>query len=154
MASLDLLEDCTFEQLNEMYGEGKAPDPEDLDGDFRGGVPAVASDSLLGTLSRPTSMLSSFNLLPWSGKSFRSSQGGGHNRILDRLSVAPFEVRKGLSKYDGDDCLVLDYGVEGNPFVLDFLRDEVREVDSGVLLGQMYFNPTSSLVLYFALERN
>lgn len=154
MASLDLLEDCTFDQLNEMYGDGEVPDPDRLDGDFRGSVPAVSSDSLLGTLSRPTSILSGFGLLPWSGKSFRASEGTGHNRLLDRLSVAPFEVDQGVSWYDDRECLVLDYGIEGNPFVLGVIRDEVREVDSGVLLGQMYLEPTSSLVLYFALEQN
>jgi hypothetical protein len=49
---------------------------------------------------------------------------------------------------------VLDYSIEGNPFVFDFIRDEVRALDDGVLLGQMYFTPTSELVLYFSLERS
>jgi hypothetical protein len=154
MASQDLLEDCTFEQLNEMYREGEKPDREDLDGDFEGGVPAVSSESLLGMLSKPTSLLSSFGVLPWSGKSFSSDEESGRNRILDRLDVAPFEVREGRSNLDGESCLVLDYSIEGNPFVFDFIRDEVRAIDDGVLLGQMYFTPTSELVLYFSLERS
>ncbi len=154
MASLNLLKSCSFEQLNELYSEGEKPNPKILDGDYKGGVPAVSSESLLGTLSKPTSLLSSFGILPWSGKSFSASEGSGRNRILDRLDVAPFEVKDGRSLYDGGSCLILDYSIDENSFVFDYIRDEVRSIDDGVLLGQMYFTPTSELVLYFSLERS
>lgn len=153
MASLDLLENCSFEQLNELYAEGEKPASDVLDGDFTGGVPAVSSESILGILSKPTSLLSNFGILPWSGKSFSASEKTGHNRILDRLDVASFEVKEGRSLYDGSSCLVLDYSIDENPFIFDYIRDEVREIDDGVLLGQMYFTPRSELVLYFSLER-
>jgi hypothetical protein len=116
-------------------------------------VPAVSSESLLGILSKPTSLLSNFGILPWSGKSFSARDGRGHNRILDRLDVGSFEVREGQSLHDGGSCMVLDYAIDENSFVFNYVRDEVRSIDDGVLLGQMYFTANSELVLYFSLER-
>lgn len=155
MATLKSLHRYTLDELNELYADGERPDPSDIDGNFSGGVPAVSSENLLGKLSLPTYFLSKLGLLPWSGKSFFANDRRGHNRLLlNRFSVAPFEYRPGSSAHDGEDCLVLDYGIDENPFVLDFIRDEVRRIQDGLVLGQMYFKPTASLVLYFALQRS
>ncbi|MFB6344779.1 MAG: hypothetical protein ABEK50_03275 [bacterium] len=155
MATLRSLHDYSLAELHELYRQGERPDPSELDGDFEGGVPAVSSESLLGKLSLPTYFLSKLNLLPWSGKSFSADTQRGHNRLLfSKFSLAPFEFRTDASREDGETCLVLDYGIEENSFLLNVIRDEVRQVKDDLILGQMYFKPTSSLVLYFALENN
>lgn len=155
METLRSLHDHTVEELNELYASGDRPDPDQLDGDFSGGVPAVSSENWLGTLSTPTYLLSKFGLLPWSGKSFSSEKRQGDNRLLfNQVSTAPFEFVQGTSKHDGDECLVLDYDIDQNPFLLKYIHDEVRRIEDHLVLGQMYFKPTSSLILYFALERS
>lgn len=148
------LHEYSDSELGDLYRESDPPDPGSLDGHFFGNVPAVGSDSLLGTLNRPVSFLSGLGVLPWRGKSFSSDEGTGDNRLLlRRFKTAPFEFREATSVFDGDSCLVLDYSLEENSFLFNYIRDEVRKISENVLLGQMYFKPTSSLVLYFALEK-
>lgn len=155
METLKSLHDYTMDELNELYEKGERPDPDELDGHYSGGVPAVSSENILGTLSRPTYLLSKLGLLPWSGKTFSGEQRRGDNRLLlNQISVAPFEFLQGTSKHDGDECLILDYDLDENSFLMKYFRDEVRRVEDHLVLGQMYFKPTSNLVLYFALEQS
>jgi hypothetical protein len=151
---LESLFDKSIDELHDLYRGGTEPEPSDLDADYRGSVPGVVSESVLGKLSWPTAVLSRWGLLPWRGKRFSREEGRGSNQVLfQNLSVAPFEFLSAESLFDGDPCLLLNYGISQNPFILNYLRDEVRRIDDGILLGQMYFKPTSSLALYFALER-
>lgn len=155
MFSIDSLFEKSSDELSRLYGKGSVPDSREMGERYRGTVPGVESRTFLGRLSKPISLLSNVGLLPWLGKSFSTSDGRGNNRVLmNRFQVAPFEFYRDTSLFDDEPSLVLDYGIDENPFPLGLIRDEVREIADDLLLGQIYLKPTSSLVLYFALERD
>lgn len=88
-------------------------------------------------------------LLVWQGKVFYRDQGF----LLNRMSPFDLKLVK-ASVYSEDSWLA-----EGNSIILDYsktsfvaqaIRDEIREVATGLYLGQAYWDKTR--VLCFSLE--
>lgn len=71
--------------------------------------------------------------LVWQGKVFRD--GTMTNRVFGFGKAIPADVYEGESLIDGRPSLILDYS--GSKLWPD-VRDEVREVEPGLLLGVMY----------------
>lgn len=77
----------------------------------------------------------------WTGKGFltpfdRDRQGAGSNLFANRIAPLrlQFRTKIGTADHDGQPCLTLEY----RPGSLYFgLVDHVRELDDGLLLGQM-----------------
>ncbi len=96
---------------------------------------------------------------PWRGKSFHPKgelAGEGINRVLsDRLRLFRFETFIGPSKAGAFDALQLDYDLPTNPPIIRSIKDEIRELEPGVWLGQAYLQTRKRTVLwlYFALAR-
>lgn len=148
------MHEYSLDSLNNLYKSGECPKPSELYGDYAGTVPAVETNNILGKLSWPTYMLSKLGVIPWEGKSFAPNKKEGHNRLLfDRFTTAQFSTKIDQSWLDHNDCLLLDYNINKNPAILSVIRDEVRQVKNGILLGRMYFKPTKTFILYFALQR-
>ena len=115
----------------------------ELDGLFRrsaaGAVPSGRGSGVLiplpGTrVARPLGRLLG---VAWRGKEVRP--GGTELRnLVSPLAVpaVPAAIRRGPSRLDGRECLVLDYA--GRSRVAGWLRDEMREVGPGVYLGHVY----------------
>jgi hypothetical protein len=87
--------------------------------------------------------------LAWQGKVFDATQG----RLLNR--VTPFgvkaiaaEVYKGPSRFDGEDCIVLDYA--RTSLLGHGVRDEIREVAPRLYLGKAFLQGRP--VLHFVLR--
>ena len=89
------------------------------------------------------------HLIAWQGKVFDPERGELLNEIsplhLDRIRA---KVYNDASWFDTKDCIVLDYSKTS--LVAHWIRDEMREVSSGVYLGIVYWDKTR--ILNFALE--
>jgi hypothetical protein len=96
---------------------------------------------------------------PWRGKSFNPKgeiSGEGINRVIsDRFRLFRFETFIGPSKAGDFDALQLDYDLPTNPPVIRSIKDEIRELEPGLWLGQAYLKTRTRniLWLYFALAR-
>ena len=123
---------------------------------FRSGtVPAVPDGRGVGTVllgtggpvSRAVAALS--YLLLWRGKVV-DAEAGRLKNILTPLAVRAIEaeVYRAASWYDGEPCIVLDYSRRS--FVARKIRDEIREVAPGVVLGLVFWGRRH--VLDFALH--
>ncbi len=100
-------------------------------------------------LPKDNPLPSLIKLLVWRGKVFYRDQGF----LLNRMSPFDLELVK-ASVYSGDSWLA-----EGNSIILDYsktsfvaqaIRDEIREVATGLYLGQAYWD--RDRVLCFSLE--
>jgi hypothetical protein len=83
-------------------------------------------------------------------------RGEGINRVFtDRFRLFRFETFIGRSKAGDFDALQLDYDLPENPGIIRAIKDEIRELEPGLWLGQAYFHTKRSdtLVLYFGLAR-
>jgi hypothetical protein len=86
----------------------------------------------------------------WQGKVFDAQHGRANNRVLPfSFESVPAKVYKAASRFDGKECIVLDYSETS--FVARWVRDEIREVASGLYLGKVYFAGVS--MPDFILER-
>jgi len=114
------------------------------------GRPAVAS--FLRAFAGSTSF-------PWRGKSFSphgEASGEGINRVVsDRFRLFRFETSIAPSRAGDFDALQLDYDLPENPPVIRSIKDEMRELEPGLWLGQAYLHTRTRdrLWLYFALAR-
>ena len=89
------------------------------------------------------------NLFAWQGKVFDPEHGVLRNRITSfGLHAIIAKVYKGESWLDQKECIVLDYSQTS--MVAQWIRDEIREVASGVYLGKVYWS--SKRLIDFALE--
>jgi hypothetical protein len=99
----------------------------------------------------------SSGLFVWRGKSFRpgaADEGEGINRVIDdRLRLFRFETFIGPSRAGSFDALQLDYDLPSNPFFIRAIKDELRELQPGLWLGQAWLvaRGRETLVLYFGL---
>jgi hypothetical protein len=77
-------------------------------------------------------------LMVWQGKVFDAQHGRANNRVLPfSFESVPAKVYKAASRFDGKECIVLDYSETS--FVARWVRDEIREVAPGLYLGKVYF---------------
>jgi hypothetical protein len=139
--SLDDLARLGPDELMSLYREARTPRLEDLDGKLHGRMLAVprlqkpAVKRALETFSRS-------HLFPWQGKTFMhetSEHGHGINRLLgERVAWFRFETSIGPSHAGDFDAVHLDYGHDHNPPLVRKVKDEVREVATGLWLGLAY----------------
>lgn len=140
--------------LAELYERGTVPPMSALDGDLRGRMLHVARPSWLRTLGGAWADRDSF---PWRGKSFShwsETTGEGMNRVVsNRVLLFRFRTSVAPSRHDGAPCVNLDYDLPGNPFFIRAIEDELREIESGLFLGQAYLRVglKKHFVLWFGL---
>ncbi len=165
LRKLDALLDLAPHELGRMYEEARAPRLGDVRGDLRGRMLAW---SILDNHPRIAAGLRAFagaKTFPWRGKSFKpftEENGEGINRVFsDRFRLFRFETFIGPSRAGDFDALQLNYDLSGNPPVIRSIKDEMRELEPGLWLGQAYLRtrsrlrpePADVLWLHFALAR-
>jgi hypothetical protein len=159
-SSLDDLAAMTSDELLNQYRSGSTPSVRDLDGDMKGRMLAVPGAGAL--VGRGLRAFARWRLFPWRGKTFkllRPDRGEGINRIFSDAKPRRwyrFETNIGPSRAGSFDALQLDYDNPGNPFFIRAVKDEVRQVNDGLFLGQAYLvsRNRTRLVVYFGLSRN
>jgi hypothetical protein len=158
VVALDRLLDLPVSELEPMYQNAKVPRLLDVGGDLRGRMlawPVLDGQPGISAGLRAFAGIKSF---PWRGKSFTpdDQRGEGINRVFsDRLRLFRFETFIGKSRAGDFDALQLDYDLPENPFFIRMIKDEIREVEPGLWLGQAWLRTKKSetLVLYFGLAR-
>jgi len=89
------------------------------------------------------------NHFAWQGKIFDPAKGVLRNKILPfGLSAIIAKVYKAPSWMDNKECIVLDYSETS--LLAHWIRDEIREIESGVYLGKVYWS--KKRLIDFALE--
>lgn len=89
------------------------------------------------------------HLLFWKGKVFDPEQGELRNEVLPvGLRAIAAKVYRAPSWLDGKECVVLDYSETS--LVAHWIRDEIREVASGLYLGVVFWDRQK--ILNFALD--
>ncbi len=157
LRKLDGLVERSCPELERLYVEARAPRIGQVAGDLRGRMLAWPSlESRPGVAGAIRSFAGSRGF-PWRGKTFspRSEVGGeGINRVFsDRFRLFRFETFIAHSRAGDFDALQLDYDLRGNPPVIRSIKDEIRELEPGLWLGQAWIKTKKreSLWLYFAL---
>ena len=96
-----------------------------------------------------TEIAEAINLFAWQGKTFDSAHGVLRNRISAfGLNAIVAEVYKGPSWLDQKECIVIDYSKTST--VAHWIRDEIREIEPGTYLGEVYWE--KKRLLHFALQ--
>jgi hypothetical protein len=156
---LDGLLDLPCADLARLYVDARAPRIGQVEGDLRGRMLAWPSlDSRPGIQGAIRAFAGSA-AFPWRGKSFHprtEDRGDGINRVLsDRFRLFRFETFIAPSRAGDFDALQLDYDLPGNPPVIRSIKDEIRELEPGLWLGQAWLKTKKReiLWLYFALAR-
>jgi hypothetical protein len=144
-------------ELLELYRSARVPVLEDVHGDLRGRMLAI--QGLPEPFAGAPRALASASWFPWRGKSFSPHgpvSGEGINRVVsERLRLFRFETSIGRSRAGDFDAVQLDYDLPENPFFIRPIKDEIREIDAGLWLGQAWLqlDQKAHLVLYFGLTR-
>lgn len=153
--SLDDLSSLTAIELAQLYASGKPPQLGVLAGPARGRLLSVPFLSQLpfigGFATAAVRMLGAARFMPWRGKTFstpsESHKTSGRNRILD-FEALPFDAHVEKSALDHEQTLVIKYARPENPWPLNVVVDELREVGRGVYLGPAYVRgPNGPVVL-------
>jgi hypothetical protein len=155
---LDDLSRLGVGELTRMYREARAPSSLEA----LSGAPASRMLTVIGPLGRGparalVARLAAHALFPWRGKRFEASaphHGQGINRVLGLGEKFRFQLRYDDSVLDGGRCVLLDYDLPENPWVIRQIRDELREVRPGLFLGPALLRTRTEpkLVLYFAVD--
>jgi hypothetical protein len=156
-SSLGALLELDVPALEALYAQARVPQIAEVRGDLRGRL--LATTVLHGSVAKAVRAFAGSGSFPWRGKSFTPRdvrRGDGINRvILDRWRLYRFETFIGRSRAGNFDALQLDYDNRDNPFFIRPIKDEMRELSSGLWLGQAYLElrGKANLVLYFGLGR-
>lgn len=157
LRKLDALLDLSCPELEKLYVGARVPRMGQVSGDLRGRMLAWPSlESRPGVAGVIRSFAGSKGF-PWRGKTFspRNEIGGeGINRVFtDRFRLFRFETFIAPSRAGDFDALQLDYDLRGNPPVIRSIKDEIRELEPGLWLGQAWLKTKKReiLWLYFAL---
>ncbi len=157
------LEDLTHmdgDALEALYRKGLVPDSLSvLDGTPPGRMLAIVGGAGRGVLGAAVRTLAAAKAFPWAGKAFYSSDdatGSGINRVRGLGDKYPFQTRFEPSAIDGEPCILLDYSSPENPFFIRAIRDELREVASGLFLGPAMLDKKSgaTTLLWFAVDKS
>jgi hypothetical protein len=74
----------------------------------------------------------------WQGKVFDVPRARVNNIILPfGLELVQAKITKGASRFDGKECIILDYSTTS--LAARWVRDEIREIEPAVYLGKFYF---------------
>ena len=142
-------------ELDLLYRDARVPRLEDVRGDLRGRM--LATTVLGGRAANAVRAFASSSVFPWRGKSFTpfdAMRGEGINRVVsDRWRLYRFETSLGRSRAGDFDAVQLDYDLRENPFFIRPIKDEIRELATGLWLGQAWLavGDAPKLVLYFGL---
>jgi hypothetical protein len=142
--------------LAEIYATATTPKLRDLDGTPRGRMLAFAGPLGKGRAFEGLRRFAAARYFPWDGKSFHSKNdvaGKGINRVRGAGDWFRFETSIGPSAMDGKPCLILDYDVSPNPWVIRQIHDELRQVSPRLFLGPAMWKTKThpKLVLFFAI---
>ena len=131
----------TQPQLDELFSASPTGDIPDGEGK---GTAIIAA----GTGVTPE-IAAFINHFAWQGKIFDAKAGLLKNKILP-FGVAAIVARvyKGESWFDRKECIVLDYSETS--LVAGWIRDEIRMVQPGLYLGQVFGGRTR--LFHFALQ--
>ncbi|MCC6624796.1 MAG: hypothetical protein IT385_26335 [Deltaproteobacteria bacterium] len=143
--------------LSSLYNDAAVPRVPDLSGDLRGRM--LAWQGVTGLPARALRALAGSAAFPWRGKSFAHEgpdAGHGKNRVVsDRVRLFRFTTCVGPSRAGDFDAVQLDYDHRDNPRLIRAVKDEVRELRSGLWLGQAWWQWSAAsrprLVLWFGL---
>lgn len=129
-------------QLDELFrnrAAGEIPDGR-FDGAF-----IIAPDTFLTAGAAEL-----IRLLAWRGKVFDARNARVTNLVLPfGLEAVSARVYKAVSRFDGDECIVLDYA--DTSIIAHWVRDEIRAIAPDVYLGKTYF--AGMRMADFVLER-
>jgi hypothetical protein len=159
LQALDALLDRSSGELERLYVDARAPRIGDVEGDLRGRMLAWPSLERRPGVAGAIRAFAGSRAFPWRGKSFHPKSelaGDGINRVIsDRLRLFRFDTHIARSRAGDFDALQLDYDLAGNPPVIRSIKDEIRELEPGLWLGQAYLRTSTRhiLWLYFALAR-
>lgn len=136
------LKRTSYDDLNRLFREGKAPSFEEVEGETASGM--LAWSPKAPWWGKPLAMICFDNPLSrWTGKMFitpfsEEKTGEGVNLFRNRIKPRrfPFLTRIEKSLSDQNPCLAVNY----NRFPGKTLstRDELRKIEEGVFLGQAY----------------
>jgi hypothetical protein len=157
LRKLDALLDLSCPALEKLYREARAPRIGQVAGDLRGRMLAWPSLEARPGMAGALRAFAGARSFPWRGKTFSPRgevSGEGINRVVsDRFRLFRFETFIAPSRAGDFDALQLDYDLRGNPPVIRSIKDEIRELEPGLWLGQAWLKTKKReiLWLYFAL---
>jgi hypothetical protein len=136
-----------------LYDAGRAPQQAEIQGDWRGAALIFARQKPLPSLPILNLLIEAVSLKLWEGKTFLNA--GGANRFLGgRLKMFRFTTENRPSRTGSGEALALDYG--SNPYPVSAVRDEVRLIADGRLLGRAYLHAPDGkdyFLFYFMLAK-
>lgn len=136
-----------------LYAEGRAPLPAEVQGNWRGSALVFARQKPLPSLPLLNLIIEAVSLKFWDGKTFAGTEGA--NRLLGgRLKMFRFTTELRPSRTGSGQALALDYG--RNPYPVSAIRDEVRLIADGRLLGRAYMHAPDGkdhFLFYFMLAK-
>jgi len=130
----------SFDDLHTIFREGKTPSFNEIEGDTAGSF--LALNPRAGWWRKAALAIAFDNpLARWTGKrfitTFDGDKGGeGTNLFASRVFSQRFGINTFIEKslFDNSPCLAVTYPHFPSSFV--GLRDELRKIDDGILLGQ------------------
>ena len=156
VTSLDELVGAHPDALAAIYRAGQVAPPSSLGLRPRGRLLGVNLVPELFLAVRGAVRLFATDKLPWQGKAFASDDTRGFNVVFGR-HVMPFRVERAPSAIDGAETIVLRYDdpADRNPAPLRAVRDEMREVGPGVVMGPILRDEAgaSRVIGWWGLER-
>ena len=159
-ARLDALLDLPCAELERLYVDARAPRIGQVEGDLRGRMLAWPSLESRPRDRREPSAPS--RARPRSRGAARASTRAPRTKARASTACSPIAFASSASRRSsrrsraGDfDALQLDYDLPGNPPVIRSIKDEIRELEPGLWLGQAWLKTKKReiLWLYFALAR-
>lgn len=158
--SLDELAALDVSALTDLYKRARAPESMRT----LAGKPVCRMLAVRGLdrgpAARALRRLAGASRFPWIGKRFEAT-GDREGRGINRIRLAgehtwfPFDTRFDASAIDGEPCVFLDYRLPQNPAPIRLIRDELRELDRGLMFGPAMLDNGSAparLALYFACD--
>lgn len=106
-----------LKELEEMYEDGSAIEPEELDGEYFVVVPWFPW----------------LSLEPLKHRKVVEYGGGGDNVLLDNVRFGRFKLEK------QGDSLLIDYDQEENSPVMRGVVDRLRRLSDGRIVGKLYY---------------
>ena len=137
------LKNSDLDELHSLFGAGTVPLFEEIRGKTLG-VFLAWNPANPWLIKFPVRILFDSPIAHWTGKEFLShfgvgKQGRGVNLFRNRILPHRFKFDTYIKKAYSDQkpCLALDY----RPYfsLMAGLVDDVRKINDGVLLGQMYY---------------